>query len=167
MATDSISFHLEASDQVIGYDTLALSHPGFPQVYYMVRNANPSLTATLETGETVTFNRVPTELEWKGERDDLDVSLDIRLGDVGEIAAAEIESLRLAGLLLAKPTLTYRSFRSDDLSAPMDGPISLQVSTPNVTAEGATFTAEVQRLNTSGSGQRFTTARFVMMKAFQ
>jgi len=99
---------------IVIFETIQIDHPDFDQPMRLV-NDYADLTATLETGETVTFIRfafesVGAEVNAQG-LPEVVVTVD---GASSEIANAMDQ---LAGSSDAL-TVTLRSFRSDDLSAP-------------------------------------------------
>lgn len=67
---------------------------------------------------------------------------------------------------IIKPTMIYRSYRSDDLTAPLDGPYKFQVNNISFKKEGATFSCGAPRLNYTATGEVYTMDRFPMLKGF-
>lgn len=65
-----------------------------------------------------------------------------------------------------KPTLIYRTFRSDDLSAPLYGPIEFEVISISFKKEGATLQCNSPRLNLTSTGELYTLDRFPMLFGF-
>lgn len=99
---------------IVIFETIQIDHPDFDQPMRLV-NDYADLTATLETGETVTFIRfafesVGAEVNAQG-LPEVVVTVD---GASSEIANAMDQLAGSADAL----TVTLRSFRSDDLSAP-------------------------------------------------
>ncbi len=100
--------------------------------------------------------------------DDLIQSLAITLGDVGEIIAAEIGNVWAANGMNIRPTLTYRAYRSDDVSAPIEGSERvLEIASVTTSKEGATFDARAPEMNASRTGELYTVERFPMLAGFQ
>lgn len=161
--SDPVSFFLNARKSVTQYETLELSHPSFSRDFYLVR-ARANLTATLETGEVVVFERIPMRIRRLASRADLDYGIGVDLGDLGELIPDEIDRARAAGTLGIKPTVISRVYRSDDLTSPMFGPIRLEAKDISMTRVGASFEAGAPSLNLTRTGERQTTDRFVMLR---
>jgi hypothetical protein len=100
--------------------------------------------------------------------DDLVQSLSVTLGDVGEIIAAEIANVWAANGMDTRPTLTYRAFRSDDLSTPIEGSERvLEIAGLSRSREGCSFEARAPEINASRTGELYTVERFPMLAGFQ
>ena len=136
MTTDYVSFFLNASSDVAELETLEISHPSFTKTYYIVRNATNGLTATIETSAVIDFQFYPLEITPSKSSNDLDQSITVNIGDVGQVLPTELDAVATADTFKIKPTVKYRLFRSDDLSGPMLGPIILQVESFSFARQG-------------------------------
>lgn len=159
-------FFLNSTSDIVAYDCIELSHPNFSAVYRFVRNNSNGITVVLESGVTVTFDYVPMKIEQSGSSDDLDQTMRIDFGDLGEQLPQELDRVRKADNFLIKPTMVYRVYRSDNLSL-MHGPIVLEVSTVPSTKQGATINARAPRLNVNGTGETYTVDKFPMLGGYQ
>lgn len=159
------TFFLKAPARLKQYELLEISHPNFTKIYYVVRNKAGGLTATIDTG-TKTFVYYPLRATSKGTRADLDFGLQITLGDLGETIPTELDAVAAAGGWLTKPQVRYWTFRSDDLTTPMFGPITLQISEFPMTREGASFLASAPALNSNRTGELYIPSRFPMLEGF-
>lgn len=159
-------FFLNSDSSVVPLDTMVISHPSFSKTYYIVRNAINGITATLEDGTTHTFDYYPLSLKQTSASDDLDQQLEIQLGDLGEVVPQEIDRCFNSGTLQTKPTLMFRVFRSDDLSAPVEGPYRFQISSLGTKKDATGFTAEAPRLNSNRTGEQYSLDRFPMLAGF-
>ncbi|MPS30033.1 MAG: DUF1833 domain-containing protein [Alcaligenaceae bacterium] len=162
---DYVGFFLDSSRAVIEIPTLEISHPAFSQVFYLVRRPR-ALVARLETGEEVTFTALGMRLRRGAARADLAYSLGVDLGDLGEIIPAEVDRARAADQMGVRPVVVYRSYRSDDLSAPMFGPIRLELAQISRTREGSSFDASAPQLNLNRTGEVYSPDRFPMLRGF-
>lgn len=160
------AFFLNSASSIVPLETMVISHPSFSKTYYIVRNAINGITATLEDATTHTFTYYPLSIKRNGATDDLDQKLEIQLGDLGQVVPAEIDNCVSAGTQGTKPTLIYRSFRSDDLTAPMDGPYTYEIASIGTKGANAAFTAQAPRLNNNRTGEIYTVARFPMLVGF-
>jgi hypothetical protein len=145
---------------------MVISHPSFSKIYYIVRNAINGITATLEDATTHTFDYYPLAIKQVGSADDLDQKMEIQLGDLGEVIPQEIDRCYNAGTLGIKPQLVYRVFRSDDLTAPMQGPYYFDIPAIGAKKAASGFTAEAPRLNSNRTGESYAMDRFPMLQGF-
>lgn len=163
---DYTEFFLNSNSDVVELDLLEISHPSFTQTYYVVRNAVAGVTVTLEDTTEQEFVYYPLRITPTSASDDLDQVLRIDLGDLGEVLPTELDAITADDGFGIKPAVKYRTYRSDDLSAPMYGPITLEVLTLNFTREGCSFEARAPQLNTNKTGELYTINRFPMLKGF-
>lgn len=166
MSDDFTAYFLNSPASSVPYETLEISHPNFTRTYYLVRNAKDGMKATLETSETVDFEYRPMNFKPAGSSDDLEQSIQCDLGDLGETVPQEVDAVDDAGGWGIKPSCFWRTFRSDDLSAPIFGPLELEITNFAFTREGASFEAKAPSLNVSRTGERYSTARFPMLRGF-
>jgi hypothetical protein len=157
-------FFLNGRADVAQLELLSISHPDFTQDYHLVRNKASGVTVTLETAASQAFQYVPMRISQIGVRDNLDFGLRVDLGDLGEVLPLELDAVATAGGFGVKPTVTYRTYRSDNLTAPLFGPVVLEVPSFAFTDEGASFEAEAPRLNVSATGELYTLDRFPMLR---
>lgn len=163
---DYVSYFLAAPSSVVELETLEISHPAMTKVYRIVRNARDGITATLETEVEVDFEFYPLRIRPTGSTDDLDQAIQVDLGDLGEIIPEELDAIAEAGLMGVKPTVLYRTYRSDDLSAPMLGPLTLEVTSIVSNADGSAFEARAPALNVNRTGELYRLARFETLRGF-
>ena len=160
------AFFLNSPSNTVHLDTIEISHPAFSKVYYIVRNAMNGITATLETGVQQVFTYYPLGIAPTGADDDLDQSLKVTMGDLGEIIPQELDRAAAAGMMNTKPTLISRVYRSDDLSAPIDGPYTFEVSSIASQKAGSSLLAGAPRLNLNQTGESYRLDRFPMLRGF-
>lgn len=156
-------FFLDGPSRVAQLDLLEISHPSFSKTYRIVRNKVGGVTATVD-GEPQVFNYYPLRVTGKGDRNDLDYGLRIDLGDLGEIIPQEMDRVAADESFGTRPTVRYWTFRSDDLTAPMFGPVTLQVSQFPMTRMGTSFDAMAPSLNANRTGELYLISRFPMLK---
>jgi Domain of unknown function (DUF1833) len=159
-------FFLNTSSQVVELELLEIYHPSFSKTYYIVRNATNGLTVTLEDSSVKTFDYYPVQIDRSGATDNLDQTLKITLGDLGEIVPLELDAVAAAGTFLTLPTCKFRTYRSDVLSAPIYGPINYTIRNLSSNKEGTTFEAIAPHLNVVATGEVYDMTRFPMLKGF-
>jgi hypothetical protein len=136
-------------------------------VYRRVRNHRDGIDVVLEGGGApVHFAWYPMLIEELSDRADLDTGLRISFGDLGEVLPKELDAVTKADLMSIKPIIIYRMYRSDDLTAPLIGPITLEATTFSFTREGASFEAAAPYLNRARTGETYNLTRFPMLRAF-
>lgn len=157
-------YFLRGRSRVVQLELLELWHPNFLQTHRVVRNARAGVTATID-GAPQFFKYVPVKVELGGARDDLDQTVQIAFGDLGEILPEELKAVRAADGLQVRPTLRYWTFTSDDLTTPLVGPLVYQVEEFSFNDTGATFEARAPSLNLNSTGERYTLQRFPMLRS--
>lgn len=164
--TDYAAFFLSSKSSVVQLETLEISHSDFTKTYRVVRNAVNGVTVTLENAATAEFTYYPLRIVGVGIRENLDFGLKIDLGDLGEVLPTELDAVAGADGYGEKPIVVYRTYRSDDLSAPLFGPLTLEVKAFNFNREGSTFEARAPSLNINKTGEVYSLDRFPMLRGF-
>jgi hypothetical protein len=162
----AIEYFLNSSREVVQLDLLDITHPAFTQIYRRVRNNRDGVTVTLETGEDVAYEWYPMEITELGDNNDLDTGFRVSFGDLGEVLPTELDAVTRADMMHIKPTIVYRAYRSDDLSSPMIGPLSLEATTFSFAGEGASFEATAPYVNKTRTGETYNLARFPILRGF-
>ena len=106
---DIKEFHLDSAASVVMLETLEISHSLWPTPIRIVTNHADGVTVTLENDQTAFFEFAPLLIKRGATSDDLDQSLSITLGDLGEIVPPLIKQIREANSD-EKPQVTYRSY---------------------------------------------------------
>lgn len=163
--SDYTEFFLNGNGGTVALDCFELTHPNFTTSHRLVRNAVNGVTVTHDGGSKV-YRYCGMKLDFGGSRADLDNTLTITLGDVGEELQSELDSIAASDGFSTRPVINYRVYRSDVLSAPMYGPIKLEVTKVAYTVEGAALEASATSLNVSKTGEIYTLARFPMLRGF-
>lgn len=163
---DITAFFLNSNKSVVQLELLEIYHPNFSKIYRIVRNYRKGITVVLETGESFPFQFVPTKITSSGARNDLDVGISVSFGDLGELLPQEIDNVLNADGFGVAPIVTYRTYRSDDLSGPLMGPFQFEIITLTQNLEGATFQAQAPGLNYSKTGELYRIDRFKMLRGF-
>lgn len=158
------AFFLNSNSNVVKLETLEISHSSFTQTYFVVRNKTDGLTATLENDEEQFFEYYPLKITPLGTRDDLDQDMSIQFGDLGDILPTELDAVAAAMNFIEKPIVKYRAYRSDDLSAPILGPVVLEAAAFSFTGDGSAFDAKAPSLNDNRTGELYKLTRFPMLR---
>ena len=86
-------FFLNAASNIIQFETVEIAHPNFSTVYRIVRNNVAGLTATLEDSSTGVFTYYPLKITPSGSYNDMDQTLQVSFGDLGQILPQELDRL--------------------------------------------------------------------------
>lgn len=131
------------------FETVEITHSLLSKRYLIVVGTSP-LTATLETGETVTFEPSPMNAQNAANNNDLDQQASFTLPDVGNELDDEMSRIPLDNQ--EWPKFTYRRYISTDLSYPCDGPVTYDLQA--LSQSKGVFTADVgvPRLNERATG---------------
>lgn len=164
--SDYVGFFLNSRSDVIQFETLQISHQFFTKRYDVVMNATNGLTVTLETAEVVNFEYYPLRISNMGTRENLDFGIKVDFGDLGEIIPEEIDAIHETDGFGFKPLIVYRTYRSDDLTSPLYGPLVLEATSFSFTREGSTFEAKAPSLNINSTGEIYDLERFPMLRGF-
>lgn len=143
------------------YTTLEITHPLLSKRYLLVRGTS-DLTATLETGEVVTFEATPMESKGAANNNDMDQRASFALPDIGNQLDDEMDRMPEDNGEL--PVFTFRRYVSTDLTYPCDGPVRYELQSLN--QEKGTFTADVgvPMLNQKRTGLLMTPAQIPVLR---
>ena len=109
---DLTSFYLDHEPEFVLLETCQISHPSWDESFNIVTNHDDGIVATLEDDSVVEFKYVPAKIIKGSAADDLDQSIQLVVGDLGEIIPNLIQKIREANSL-EKPSVTYRSYAYD------------------------------------------------------
>ena len=145
----------------IDYTTVEITHPLLSKRFLIVRGTSP-LTATLETGETVTFEPSPMDAKNPANNNDMDQQAAFTLPDVGNELDDEMARIPLNNQVW--PVFTFRAYISTDLSYPCKGPIVYDLQ--SLSQEKGLFTADVgvPRLNERSTGILMTPTEIPILR---
>lgn len=145
----------------LDFETVEITHSLLSKRYLIVRGNEP-LTATLETGETVTFEPSPMEATDAANSNDLDQQASFTLPDVGNLLDDEMQNIPLDNQ--EWPVFTFRRYVSTDLSYPCVGPITYDLQ--SLSQSKGIFTADVgvPRLNERPTGILATPTEIPLLK---
>ena len=151
---------------VVLFETIELSHSRFSETYHILRNAVPkgSITVTLETGVSATCKYVPSKIQWAASKTNMSQVHNITIQDLNE--KVQEEENRIPFDDDEPVSCILRTYRSDDLTKPCDGPVKLEVTAIDYDKRGCSFTASPPNANETGTGDRYTVERFPMLRGF-
>jgi len=157
---------LNSAPYVVQLQLLEFKHPNFSTTYRVVRNAIAGVTVTHEGGAgPFVYSYYPLLIKAVGSGDDLDQSIEITLGDLGQVLPAELDRVATANAFTTKPTVSYREYRSDDLTAPIYGPLTFRIDSMGFSKDGAAMKAKAAAFNTGRVGAYFSIEAFPSLNA--
>lgn len=155
---------LNSAPYVVQLQLLEFTHPNFSTTYRVVRNAIGGASFTHEGGGgPFVYTYYPLLIKAVGSGDDLDQSIEITFGDLGQVLPAELDRIAAANAFTTKPVVNYREYRSDDLTAPVYGPLSFRIDSMGFTKEGAAMKAKAASFNVGRVGDYFSIEKFPML----
>ena len=163
------AFFLDTPSSLVQLELLEIDHPEFlTSPHRIVRNATRGLTGVMHEGPTGPFDYIylPATITPIGASNSLLQSLEVSLGDLSSIVQPEISRLTERGAMNTKPTCTFRTYSSADLTVPIAGPLVLEITQLTTNHEGSTFTANAPEVNESSVGERYLVDRFPMLRGF-
>lgn len=161
-----IDFLLNSNSDIIEFETIQISHSSFPTVS-IVRNKIDGLTAILETDQEAEFQFYNILISPPNVFNDLDFSITIEIGDLGEVVPGLIDLIQTNNAFSEKPEIVYRTYRSDNLDIPMLGPLSFQVNAIETNGVYAVVEAGAFRLNNNKTGTFYRVLDFPTLEVFQ
>jgi hypothetical protein len=159
-------FFLNSRSDVVQLELLEISHPNFTQTFRVVRNAVDGVTVTLEDLSVQNFEYYPLKIDGNSPRGDLDFTINVSFGDLGEVLPPEIDAVTAANGFGVKPVVKYRTYSSTDLTTPLFGPVVLEIESFSFNREGASFSAKAPSLNNTSTGELYKIDRFPMLRGF-
>jgi hypothetical protein len=160
-------YFFDSRADIIQLDLLEITHPNFSQPYRVVRNKAAGVVVDLALDElAVPFQYYPLQVSTIDSTDDLSSTLQVQLGDLGEVIPGELDLLTEWNGFLIKPTVRYWTYRSDDLTQPLLGPVRLEVPGIEMQDQGSAFEARAPELNMNRTGERYKLERWPMLRGF-
>lgn len=166
MPSAALSYFLDSDRDVVKFELIEISHPSFTQVYRRVRNARDGVTVILEDDTEAEFTYYPMGITELGDQATLDTGVRIDFGDLGEVLPRELDAVYVDDTMDVKPTVIYRAYRSDDLTAPLIGPLLLEVTNFSFRREGASFEANAPYVNNNKTGESYNLTRFHPLRGY-
>lgn len=167
MLSTALQYFISSANDIVRLETIEISHPSFTQVYRRARNCErDGMQAMLENGTVADFELYPMEITELEDQSNLDTGIRIDFGDLGEVLPRELDAAYAADNMVTKPVVIYRAYRSDDLMAPMIGPLTLQATSFSFQKQGASFEASAPYVNNNKTGITYNLTTFPMQRGF-
>lgn len=163
--TDLTEFHLDSSPAVVLLECIEIKHSLWPNPLRYVTNHADGITVKHEDGLSYAYEFIPLQLNKGGTADNLDQSISITVGDLGQVVPQLIKLIRDANSE-ERPQVIYRAYMSSNLDSPTHIIDGLGVEVMSRDQQATTFDAVAQRLNSVGTGRIYTVDEFPSLKGF-
>lgn len=159
-------FFLNSNSAIVQLELVEFVHPNFSITHRAVRNKTNGVIVTHENGLNYAYAYYPMKITPTGTLEDMDFGFKMEFGDLGEKLPQELDLIAANDGFGTKPIINFRTYRSDDLAAPLYGPLVLEIAEFTFNKLGAVFEAKAPSLNVSQTGEIYTLTRFPMLRGF-
>lgn len=160
-------YFLRGDPGVIRMQLVEVSHPAWENTYRYVQNIADGVTVTHEDGAVLDYAYSPIIIKKSKTDDNLDQSITVTVGDLGEQIPLDMDRLRESDEFRAvKPTLNYREYLSDNLSEPLLTIEKLEVTDYQPHLEGGMFVCKAKEMNLTRTGISYTIEDFAALRDF-
>lgn len=163
--SDLDKFHLDATPSAAMLELIEISHPLWPKPLRYVTNHADGVTVKHEDGLVYHYEFMPVQINKGANSDDLDQTLSITVGDLGQVVPQLLKIIRDANNF-ERPTVVYRAYASNNLNTPLQVVKGYEVEDRTTDHQATTFNAATKRANSTGSGLFYTVDEFPSLKGF-
>ena len=163
--SDLDKFHLDATPSVVMLELIEINHPLWPQPLRYVTNHADGVTVKHEDGLVYNYEFMPVQINKGANSDDLDQTLSITVGDLGQVVPQLLKIIRDADNF-ERPSVVYRAYSSNHLDSPLQVVKGYEVEDRATDHQATTFNAATKRANSTGTGMFYTVDNFPSLKAF-
>ena len=159
--SDYTSFFLNAKGGLINLECIEISHSSFAQPFRYVRNDTSGITVTHEDDLDYFYEYQLFGVERSNVTNDIDQVMSITFADSDDALLQAMQNITTN----ERPAFKYRSYRDDDLTAPMVVIQTLEIASMSKDAKGfVTFEAKAPELNSVKTGDTYTFDRFPLLR---
>jgi hypothetical protein len=163
--SDLDKFHLDATPSAAMLELIEISHPLWPKPLRYVTNHADGVTVKHEDGLVYNYEFMPVQINKGANSDDLDQTLSITVGDLGQVVPQLLKIIRDANNF-ERPSVVYRAYSSSNLESPLQVVKGYEVEDRATDHQATTFNAATKRANSTGTGMFYTVDNFPSLKAF-
>lgn len=163
---DYSSFFLNSNGGVVPLECVEVDHPDFIEPFRYVKNDTEGVTVKHESnGDDIHYEYQPMSIQRSTVTNDLDQKLALTIADVEDHLIKSVIGIRDSENWSVKPSVKWRLYRDDDLSAPMISLQTLEVAALSKDATGnCTFDAQAPELNSVKTGETYDIDRFKLLR---
>lgn len=156
---------LNSPPYVVQLQALDFSHSAFSGTHRVCRNCGPGgITLPAEGGGPYVYSYYPMKIRVVGSGNDLDQTMEVTFGDLGEVLPAQLELVQRFNRFREKPIMTYWEYRSDDLSSAVYGPVKFRVDAMAFNKTGCVIKGKAASFNKGRVGAYYTVEIFPMLR---
>src|SRR5690606_40600014 len=119
---------------------IEISHPLWPKPLRYVTNHADGVTVKHENGMVYQYEFMPVQINKGATSDDLDQTLSITVGDLGQVVPQLLKIIRDANNF-ERPTVVYRAYSSNHLDSPLQVVKGYEVEDRATDHQATTFNA--------------------------
>lgn len=163
--SETNEFYLDSSPSAVMLECVEVKHSLWPESLRFVRNHGDGVTVKHEDGLEYFYQFVPLQLDRGATTNDLDQTIKITVGDLGEVVPQLLKIIEDAESD-EKPEVIYRSFSSENLDSPLWVIDGLFVDEDVGDDQATTFDASTPSANMNETGMRYTVEEFPGLRGF-
>lgn len=166
MTTD-YDYYLKGDPEEVRLALIEVTHPSFLYAYRYVQNHAYGVSVKHEDGAWYEYAYSPITVKKSKADDDLDQSITIGVGDLGQYLPEDIDRLRdCSQYAHIKPKLNYREYLLSNLEKPALSVLGLEVSDWQPSKEGSVFVCKAKELNLTRTGLTYSLDKFPLLRGF-
>lgn len=163
--SDLDKFHLDATPSAAMLELIEISHPLWSKPLRYVTNHADGVTVKHEDGLVYHYEFMPVQINKGANSDDLDQTLKITVGDLGQVVPQLLKIIREADNF-ERPSVVYRAYSSNNLDSPLQVVEGYEVEDRSTDHQATTFNAATKRANSTGTGMFYTVDEFPSLRSF-
>lgn len=146
--SDYTSFFLDCNGGVTQLECIEIAHPSFARTFRYTFSDTEGFIAN-----GLSYLYAPMSIKRNNVTNDLEQTISITFADMDDELINAILAVRSSVNALVRPSFVYKSYRDDDLSAPMITLQTLEIAKVSKDSSGlVTFDAQAPDLNSVGTG---------------
>lgn len=162
---DMNEFFLNITPSEVMLECIEVKHSLWSDSLRYVRNHGYGVTVKHEDGEYYDYEYMPLLIQRGGASNDLDQTIKITVGDLGEVVPDMVDAIVNAEID-ERPQIIYRVYSSADMDEALFMIDGLYVEDDSSDHQGTTFNAASKRANSNETGMRYTVDEFPGLRGF-
>lgn len=171
MIDDIKDYHLDSASSIALLETIEIKHSLWHEPLRYVTNHSGGIATTLEDDSSALFEYMPLLIKRGNTSDDLDQSLSITVGDLGQVVPPLIKLIRDADSD-EKPEVIYRTYAFDVKTMalvkekPLDVIKGLNIKSMNRDYQATSFEAKTSDKNSVKTGKTYNLEDYPGLKGY-
>lgn len=167
------NYFLQGNPNDVLLQCLEISHPAFSDVYRFVVNKSDGFTVHIKNADnSITdhfFEFLPAEVTLGKSQDNLDNTLNVKVGDLGDLFKQEILNVRThedVKVRMTKPSVVYSEWLLSDPTKVYFAIQNLEIAAYKIDVNGASFSCQARKVNGRKTGVTYNLNDFPCMRGF-